>query len=146
MARPKQGKQKARASAPALPYSIASSFHATVNVEDGRLDEAERDVERAHEVDPLVPYYHLQLGRIALLRGDSARALVAYERERRGTDRRPSRLRRMEATAGLDMAIAQLHQRLGHRREAIRTYRRLLESEAYAGQARDSLRSLGAAP
>lgn len=112
--------------------SIASSFRGTVNLADGRLDEAETDLERAHEVDPLVPHYHLQRGRIAMLRRDTTRALAAYEKQRR-----------IEASAGLDMTVAQLHQRLGHRREAIRTYRRLLGTEAYAAEARDSLRSLG---
>lgn len=48
--------------------SIASSFRSTVNLADGRLDEAERDLEHAHALDPLVPNYVLLKRRIAALR------------------------------------------------------------------------------
>jgi hypothetical protein len=49
--------------------SIASSFRCMVNLADGRLDEAERDLEHARALDPLLPNYALLRRQIATQRG-----------------------------------------------------------------------------
>lgn len=112
--------------------SIASSFRATVNIHDRRLVEAEADIEHAHAVDPLVPFYHYTIGQVALLRGDPRRALTHYQEQERLTP-----------GPDLEMSIAQLHLRLGNVHQAKTLYDNLTGSGIDAPDLRDSLRSRG---
>jgi hypothetical protein len=115
--------------------SIACSFRATVNICDRRLAEAEADIEHAHTVDSLVPFYHYTIGRIALLRGNLRSALAHYQEQERLTP-----------GSDFEMSIAQLQLRLGNVRQAKSLYDKLNRSGVDAPALRDSLRSRGLLP
>jgi hypothetical protein len=115
--------------------SIASGFRATLNLAEGRLDQAAADLERSHRGDPDVPFYWERRGTIALLRGDLEAGLRWYRRQQ-GVERVPE----------LDLRIARICQALGRKEEARRAYAGLVKRGEFAAEARDSLRSLEDTP
>ena len=113
--------------------STASSLRAYLELFQGRIAEAERDLERARTVDPLVPRYYERLGRIAIVRGEPRRALALFARQQRE-----------EHVPEIDLEMAKIHQGAGDRGAAIRAYRRAARDPSLAGEAEDSLRALRA--
>jgi tetratricopeptide (TPR) repeat protein len=113
--------------------STATSLRAYFHMFEGRIAEAERDLERAHAVDPLVPRYYERLGRIAMVRGQPRRALALFEKQQRE-----------ERVPEVDLEMAKLHQVAGDRGAAIRAYRRAARDASLQLEAEDSLRVLGA--
>ena len=124
-----------RAIAASPVNSTASSMRATLNLMERRYSEAGRDVEHAHAVDPLVPRYWERLGDVALATGDARRAVECYRRQQR-----------VDYVPELEIRIGGAWRALGRKDHAAEAYRASIRHGAYADAARDSLRSLGAAP
>lgn len=106
--------------------SIASSLRATLNLLDGRPTEASRDLEQAHQQDPLIPRYWSRRGDIARLQGHLQVAVDSYLREP-ATWRDPV----------LAVRVAKCYQALGQHDKAKSAYRRAASLGSV--EARDSL-------
>jgi tetratricopeptide (TPR) repeat protein len=112
-------------------HSRALSLRATLDLVEGRYDEARTELLRAHTIDPSLPRYHFRLGDIALARGQFGPAALLYEKE-------------LAASPAVDAALAaaNLWRRLGRNDRASRAYRAALRIDSHLAGVRDSLATL----
>ncbi|MEK7329995.1 MAG: tetratricopeptide repeat protein [Candidatus Eisenbacteria bacterium] len=122
----------ARQSAGSPHDAMASSVLATLELMDGRLDEAEARLRHALEVDPDLPRAHERLGMIALAAGRPHDAV--RELERALADR--------PVTPGLHFALGRAWRQLGRPAKAREQYRAELRRDPGHAGVIDSLRAL----
>jgi tetratricopeptide (TPR) repeat protein len=126
----------ARQSATSQFDAMASSVRATLDLMDGRLDEAETHLRRALAVDRDLPRAHERLGMVALAGGrpaDAARELTLAAAEK-------------PVPPGVHFMLAQAWARLGERAKVRDAYRAELRLDPANVAAGDSLRALEQGP
>jgi hypothetical protein len=116
--------------------AMASSVLATLELMDGRLDQAEARLRHALEVDPDLPRGHERLGMIALAAGRPHDAVRELERA----------LVERPVPPGLHFALGRAWRQLGQTRKARAQYLAELRSDPGHAGAIDSLRALDSAP
>ena len=111
-----------KADTPARAAALRVTEQARVDLADGNIDGALRDLGRAVSIDPGNPFEYFYLGRAYLARGNYAQALTFFERAEIGFASRPDWL---GETVGFEGAC---DEELGQMSKAALAYRRALGS------------------
>jgi len=117
-------------------HSRPNTLLARMDLAAGRLHDARARTLAAIAASPLTPGEHERLGRIALLEGHPAEAVLEFEQERR---------LRIDGR-GVEVWLGQAYQAMGRRDKAIAHYRAELRLDPGNAAAREALAGMGLAP